>query len=168
MKCNGRFFLMSLCLLLISVTAAASDYKSWIPLLPDTVGSIGRSGKPDGTNMEINDQKWSTLHQTYSAKNGERSVELTIIGGKGAPPLAAFHMMSKMTMETEDQIIKTVKVKTYKALLNLEKKGERGTLMISLSDEMLVVLEGKPIKSEAKLLELAEQLPFAKFAAHAK
>jgi hypothetical protein len=33
---------------------------------------------------------------------------------------------------------------------------------------MLVVLEGRPIKSEAKLLKLAEQLPLAKFAAHAK
>ena len=159
---------LALCLLLFSVKAGATDYKAWIPLLPDTLGGIGRSGKPDGMNMEMSGQKWSSLHQQYSTDNGEKSVELTIVAGKGAPHLASFQMMSSMKMETEDQIIKTVKVKKYKALFNLEKKDKRGTLMISLSDEMLVVIEARPITNEAEVTKLAEQLPLAKFAAQAK
>jgi len=159
---------MSVCLLLISVTAAASDYKSWIPLLPDTLGSMGRSGKPDGVNMETNGQKWSSLHQKYSADNRGKSVEMTLVMGKAAPPLASFQMMSSMKMETDDQIVKTIDVSGYKGLLNLQKNEKSGTLMISLSDQMLVVIEAKPITSESEVIKLAEQLPLAEFAAQAK
>ena len=92
MKCKGRFFLMSVCLLFISVTAAASDYKSWIPLLLDALGSMGRSGKPDGVNMETNGQKWSSLHQKYSADNGGKSVEMTLdeVEGRAKELLSKF------------------------------------------------------------------------------
>jgi hypothetical protein len=159
---------MSVCLLLISVTAAASDYKAWIPLIPDMMGGMGRSGKPDGINMEMSGQKWSSLHQRYSGDKGEKAIELTIVGGEGAPQLAQFQMMSSMKMETEDQIVKTVKVLGYKGLLNLEKKGKGATLMISLSDQMMVVIAAEAIKSEAEALKLAEQLPLSTFAAQAK
>lgn len=168
MKIKYRIVLVSVCLLLISVTASASDYKDWIPLLPETVGEMQRSGKPDGMNMEMGGEKWSSLHQNYSADNGEKSVELTIVEGKGAPPLANFQMMSAMKMETEDQIVKTLDVFGYKGLFNLEKKKKSGTLMISLSEEMLVVLEAEPITKEEEILKLAEQLPLAKFAAQTK
>jgi hypothetical protein len=168
MKCKRRFFLMSVCLLLISVTAAASDYKAWIPLLPDTLAGLSRSGKPDGINMEMSGQKWSSLHQRYSGDKGEKAIELTIVGGEGAPQLAQFQMMSSMKMETEDQIVKTVKVLGYKGLLNLEKKGKGATLMISLSDQMMVVIAAEAIKSEAEALKLAEQLPLSTFATQAK
>jgi len=146
------------------MAAVAADYKSWISLLPDTLGGMGRSGKPDGMNMEMNNQKWSTLNQKFSADNGEKSIDLTIVGGKNAPPLASFQMMSAMKMETEDQIVKTVRVQNYKGLLNLKKNEKSGTLMISLSEEMLVLIDAKPITSEAELLKLAEQLPLSKFA----
>lgn len=159
---------LALCLLLFSLTAGASDYKKWISLLPKTVGGMQPSGKPDGINMEMNGKKYSTLCQKYSAENGEKSVELTLVMGKGAPPWASFQMMSSMKLETEDQIIETVKVKKYEALFNLEKNDKRGTLMISLSDEMLVIIEAKPITSEVEVTKLAEQLPLAKFAAQAK
>jgi hypothetical protein len=115
-------------------------------------------------NMKINNQKWSTLNQKYSADHGEKSLDLTIVGGKNAPPLASFQMMSAMKMETEDQIVKTVRVQNYKGLLNLKKNEKSGTLMISLSEEMLVLIDAKPITSEAELLKRAEQLPLSKFA----
>ncbi|MFQ5842842.1 MAG: hypothetical protein ACE5I8_10440 [Thermodesulfobacteriota bacterium] len=168
MKWKTRIVLMSVFLLLVSMRAGAADYKSWISLLPDTLGGMARSGKPDGMNMEMNNQKWSTLNQKYSADNGEKSVDLTIVGGKNAPPLASFQMMSSMKMETEDQIIRTIKVQDYRGLSNLKKDEKSGTLMISLSEEMLVLIDAKPITSEAELLKLAEQLPLAKFAAQAK
>lgn len=161
-------FLLALCLLLFSVTAGATDYKAWVPLLPDTLAGLNQSGKPNGINMETNGKKWSSLHQRYSGDKGEKAIELTIVGGEAAPQLAQFQMMSSMKMETEDQIIKTVKVLGYKGLLNIEKKGKGATLMISLSDEMMVVIAAEAIKSEAKVLKLAEQLPLAKFAAQAK
>jgi hypothetical protein len=163
-----KISLLALCLVLFSVTAAASDYKAWIPLLPDTLAGLSRSDKPDGINTEMSGKKWSSLHQQYPADKGEKAIELTIVGGEGSPHLAQFQMMSSMKMETEDQIVKTVNVLGYKGLLNIEKKGKGATLMISLSDEMMVVIAADAIKSEAEALKLAEQLPLAKFAAQAK
>ena len=159
---------LTLLLLLFSATAGASDYKAWLPLLPDTLGGMRRSGEPEGMSMEMGGQKWSSLHQEYSTDSGEKSVELTIVSGKGGPELEAFQMMSSIKMETEDQIIKTVSVLRYKGLFAFEKKEKNGTLMISLGEELLVVIEAEPITSEADLLKLAEQLPLAKFAAQAK
>ncbi len=46
--------LKSLCLLLISVTLGAVDYKNWLPLVPQALGSLARSGEPNGINMEMN------------------------------------------------------------------------------------------------------------------
>jgi hypothetical protein len=168
MKMRKISFLLALCLSLFSVTAGATDYKAWIPVLPDTLAGLSRSGKPDGINMEMSGQKWSSLHQRYSGDKGEKAIELTIVGGEGAPQLAQFQMMSSMKMETEDQIVKTVKVLGYKGLLNLEKKGKGANLMISLSDQMMVVIAAEAIKSEAEALKLAEQLPLSTFAAQAK
>jgi len=168
MKMRKISFLLALCLSLFSVTAGATDYKAWIPVLPDTLAGLSRSGKPDGINMEMSGQKWSSLHQRYSGDKGEKAIELTIVGGEGAPQLAQFQMMSSMKMETEDQIVKTVKVLGYKGLLNLEKKGKGATLMISLSDQMMVVIAAEAIKSEAEALKLAEQLPLSTFATQAK
>ena len=162
------FAFLTLLLLLFSTTAGASDYKAWLPLLPDTLGGMPRSGEPEGVNMEMGGQKWSSLHQEYSTDSGDKSVGLTIVWGKGSPQLAAFQMMSGMKMETEDQIVKTVSVSRYKGLVTLEKKEKSGALMISLSETMLVVIEAEPITSEAELLKLAEQLPLAKFAGQAE
>jgi len=161
-------FLLALCLVLFPLTAAASDYKAWVPLLPDTLAGLSQSGKPDGINMETSGKKWSSLHQRYSADKGEKAIELTIVAGEGAPYLAQFQMMSSVKMETEDQIVKTVNVSGYKGLLNLEKREKSATLMISLNEEMLVVIAAKAVKSEAEALKLGEQLPLAKFAAQAK
>jgi hypothetical protein len=69
-----------------------------------------------------------------------------------------------MKMEAEDQIVKTVKGQDYKGLLNFKKNEKSGTLMISLSEEMLVLIDAKPITSEAELFKRAEQLPLSKFA----
>ncbi len=159
---------LTLGLVFFSLTARASDYKDWVPLLPDSLGGMGRSGDSEGMNMDMSGQKWSSLQQQYSAGDGSKSVELIIVGGKGAPQLANFQMMSAMKMETEDQIVKTLDVFGYKGLINLAKKEKSGTLMISLSKEMLVVLDAKPITKEEEILKLAEQLPLAKFAAQAK
>lgn len=153
---------------LFSLTASATDYRDWVPLLPDSLGGMGRSGDPEGLNMDMSGQKWSSLQQQYSAGDGERSVELVIVRGKGAPQVANFQMMSTMKMETEDQIVKTLDVLGYKGLFNLAKKEKSGTLMISLSEEMLVVLDAEPITGEGEILKLAEQLPLAKFAAQAE
>ncbi len=94
--------------------------------------------------------------------------EMTLVMGKGAPLLANFQMMSTMKMETDDEIFKTIEVSGYKGLLNLKKNEKSGTLMLSLSDHMLVVIEAEPIASESEVIKLVEQLPLAKFAAQVK
>jgi hypothetical protein len=82
--------------------------------------------------------------------------------------MEGFQAMSSMKMETEDQIIKTTKVSGYNSVFNLEKGEKRGTLMISLRQDLMVILETSPTEDETEIVKLAEQLPLADFAAKAK
>jgi hypothetical protein len=168
MKSKGWIVLMGACLLFISAAAGASDYKDWIPLLPEGLGGLQKSGKPEGMNMEMDDQRWSMVQQEYTSDSSEESINLILVGGQGAPQIAGFQTMSSMKMETEEQIVKTVEVFEYKGLLNLEKNEQRGTLMIALTETMMVVIEAAPITEEGELMKLAQDVPLSKLAAEAK
>ena len=112
--------------LMTAVMANAADYKVWMPLMPEELGGLKRSGDPEGMNMEMNGKMWSSLHQEYSADNAERAASVTILGGKDAPGMGGFQAMSSMKMETEDQIIKTIKVSGYNGVFNLERERNAG------------------------------------------
>jgi len=168
MRWMGRIIGVCAAIVLMAGVAGAKDYKVWKPLLPETVAGMPKSGEPEGMNMETNGQTWSMLHQRYAGDNADKSAELTLVSGMGAPFVANFQMMSKMEMETEDQMIKTVKVSTYKGLINLEKAENRAVLMIALTEETMVVLEVAPATQEKDIITVAEGLPLDKFASEAK
>ena len=44
MYAKGKIILFAVCLLSISVAVGATDYKSWLPLIPDTLGGLARAG----------------------------------------------------------------------------------------------------------------------------
>ena len=167
MRVSGKTMLMSVCLLLISATAGAVDYKNWLPLVPETLGGLARSGAPDGINMEMSGQSWSSLQQEYSNKSDKR-VSLTIVSGMVAPQAQAFQAMSQMQMETQDQVMKTLNVAGYKSLLLLSKADGSGSLMISLNQQTMVVIEAEPVTSDKELVALAEEVPLEKIATQAK
>lgn len=167
MYAKGRIILLAFCLLLVSFTAGAADYRGWLPLIPNTLGGLARAGEPDGINMEMGGQSWSSLHQEYSNKSNER-VSLTIVSGIVAPQAQAFHAMSQMQMETQDQVVKTLKVSGYKSVFQLSKADKNGSLMISVNQQTLVVIEAEPITSENKLVALAKEVPLQKIATQAK
>ena len=166
MRAKGRFLLVLVCLLLAPVSLGAADYKQWLPLLPESLGGLARSGKPDGMNMEMGQQSWSSLQQEYSNKS--KQVSMTIVSGIVAPQAQAFQMMSQMQMETEDQIVKTLEVAGYKAVFQLEKESKTGILTIALNQQTLVAIEAKPTADEAELVGLAKEIPLNKIAAQAK
>jgi hypothetical protein len=167
MKAKGKIILMATCLLLVSVGVGATDYKSWLPLIPETLGDLAKSGDPDGINMEMSGQSWSSLQQNYTDNSNKRA-SLTIVSGVIAPQAQAFQAMSHLQMETQDQIIKTVNVSGYKAIFQLNKANKNGGLMISLGEQTLVVIEGEPITSEKELTALAKEVPLKEIATQAK
>jgi hypothetical protein len=142
----------------------AADYKDWIPLLPEKLAGMVQTGKPEGMNMEMNEQAWSSLHQKYGSESSGKSAEVTIFGGKNAPPMTSFQTMKNMKMETEDQLVKSVMIGKYKGLLNLEKKEQRANLMIALGQEMMVVIAAEPVSGEDDILEIAEEFPLDQIA----
>jgi hypothetical protein len=164
------FVFFVLCLFLLPVTAEAIDYKAWIPLLPDTVGGIARSGEPHGMNMEMGGQRWSSVSQEYASGDQKKSVGLSIMAGIGNPQVQGYQAMAAMTMqmETGDEVMKTTTVSGYSAMLTLDKTDKTGTLVIYLRNDMVVVLHAEPATKEAHLTQLAQQLPLAKFASAAK
>jgi hypothetical protein len=168
MRLAGRIMGVCAAILLITAVVGAKDYKTWTPLLPETVAGMARSGEPDGMNMESNGNKWSMLHQRYAGNGSDKSVELTLVSGAGAPFVANFQTMSKMEMETGDRVIKTVKISNYKGLINLDKAQKRAILMIALTDETMVVMEVAPATQEKDIIAVAEDLPLEEFASKAR
>ncbi len=166
MYAKARIILISICFLLVSVSVYASDYKQWIPLLPETLGGLAQSAKPDGINMEMGGQSWSSLQQKYS--NNSENISMTIVSGSLAPQAQAFQMMSHLQMETETEVVKTLKVSGYKALFQLNKVKKRGTLMISVNEQSLVVLEAMSITDEKQMIKLSKEIPLEKISAGLK
>jgi len=159
---------LALCFLLLPAVAGALDYKAWFPILPQKLGSMQISGEPDGMNMDMGGQQWSSVHQAYASQDGKTSAELTIMAGKAAPQAQAFRAMASMNMETEDQIMKTVDVAGHKGMLTLDKKDKSGTLMIPLENDTIVVLNLEPASGEKEIMHLGQQLPLSQLAAKAK
>ena len=157
-----------LCFLFLPEVAGALDYKAWFPILPQKLGSMQTSGEPDGMNMNMGGQQWSSVHQAYASHDGKTSAELTIMAGKAAPQAQAWQAMADMNMETEDQIMKTVDVGGYKGMLTLNKKDKTGTLMIPLKNDTVVVLHLEPASGETEIMQLGQLLPLAQIADKAK
>ena len=167
MKAKGKIILMATCMLLVSVWVDATDYKGWLPLIPQTLGGLAKSGDPDGINMEMSGQSWSSLQQNYT-DNANKRASLTIVSGVIAPQAQAFQAMSQMHMETPDQIIKTVNVSGYKAVFQLNKVNRKGGLMISLGEQTLVIIEGEPVTTEEELTGLAKEVPLKEISTQVK
>jgi hypothetical protein len=159
---------MALCFLFLPQVAGALDYKAWFPILPQSLGSMQTSGEPDGINMDMGGQQWSSVHQAYASQDGKTSAELTIMAGKAAPEAQAWQAMAKMNMETEEQMMKTVDVGGHKGMLTLDKKDKTGTLMIPLKNDTVVVLHLEPASGETEIMQLGQLLPLAQIADKAK
>lgn len=154
--------ILGLCMGLITVSAFAADYNNWLTLVPGKLGGMAKSGKPDGMNMNMGGQAWSSLQQKY--ENKSKYVNLMIVNGIVAPQVQTFQMMTQMQMETQDQVIKTVTVSGYKAIYQLDKNEKNGSLMISVSPQTVVVLESHPVENEKQLMAMAGDVPLAKIA----
>lgn len=161
---SARILLPFLVIVLLTAPVSAADYKNWIPLLPQSMDGLAAAGKPMGMNMEMGDQKWSTLSQSYKDKAQPRRVEVNIISGAAAPQAQAFQMLSKMQVETPDEIIKTLDVSGFPAVFQFSKANRSGTLMISLSQQAMVTITAEPADGEQELVSLAQSLPLRKLA----
>ena len=161
---------VAICLLLIPAVAGATDYKSWVPLLPRTLDGMAPSGEPQGMNMEMGGQKWSSLNQEYTSRDGKRSANLSITAGMGAPQVQNYQAMAgmNMNMDTGDQLIKTVNVTGHKGMLTLDKKDKTATLVIFLKNNMVVAVQADPATKESDVTRIAQQVPLAQFAARAR
>ncbi len=153
-----------LCLLLVPSLADASDYKDWIPLLPDSIGGLSKSGDPDGANMEMSGQSWSTLQQRYAQDNGN-DIELTIVAGAMAPQVRQFQSMRNFDLETDEKIAQTLKIAGRPAFFELYKGGGKGTLGIALQENAVMAIEADAVESKDGLISLADDVPLEDIAA---
>jgi len=153
--------LLALCVLLTPVVAGAFDYKAWVPLLPKTLGDMAPSGDPDGVNVDMSGQKWSSVNQEYQSKDGRKTVELAVVAGQMAPQVQGFQGMvaMNMSMETDEQIMKTVTVSGKKGILVLDKQAKLGTLTIPVQQDMIVAITVEPASTPEDVTGLAQYLP---------
>ncbi len=157
---------VALCLFLMPSIAGAIDYKVWIPLLPRTLGGMAPSGKPDGMDMNMGGQQWSTLNQEYTSRDGKKTAQLTVVAGMMAPLVQGFQSMTamNMNMDTNEQLLKIVTVSGKKGMITWDKLEKTGTLTIAVKQDMMVALTLEPTIKASELTTLAKQVPLSKFA----
>ena len=138
---------------------------SLFSLLPRTWDAMTPSGDPDGMNMDMGGQKWSSLNQEYRSRDGKKTAQVSVVAGQMAPQVQGFQGMAamNMNMETGDQLIKTVNVSGKKGILTLDKKDKSGTLTIPVKQDMVVVLTADPATGASDLTGLAQQIPISRF-----
>lgn len=158
-------FLFLLLPLLMS-TAYGANYKNWIPLLPESLNGLEKSGKPNGTNVKSEGETWSTLEQMYSNGSGKK-IRLTIVNGTPSPEVRQFQDMKQFAMETDEKFLEKVDVSGHEGVLELYKKGGEGTLLISIREKTTVVLHANSIESKEALMALAGDLPLSEIASAA-
>ncbi|RJR23818.1 MAG: hypothetical protein C4582_04985 [Desulfobacteraceae bacterium] len=156
-------FAFALLILALPVMAGAFDYKSWVPLLPAELGGLKKIGKHEGMNMEMNNEKWATLTQTYGDENTDKEISITIVCGTMAPQMQQFKSIPKMKMETDDQIMTNISVAGREGFLIFDKNEKSGYLMIPLGNQMLITLETENAADQDKLTAIATELPLDKF-----
>jgi hypothetical protein len=154
--------------LFLAAGVGAADYQTWVPLIPETLGGLPRVEAPEGLNMEVSGQSWSSLIQEYARDEADRFFSLTLVSGAAAPEAQVFQAMSQMTMETSDQVIKSLRVADYPALLQLDRGSLSGSLIIAVGPHSLVVLQGEPVTAEDELTQLVREVPLQEMAAALK
>ena len=155
--------LVLLCVLLVALPVSAADYKQWIPFLPMTLGGLPQSGQANGINMEMGEKSWSSLEQKY--KKQSRTVKLMIVSGTAAPQAQIFQGLAKMEIETADELIRTIKIKGFQSVLSLNKKRNKGSVMVGVKAHTLVIVEANQIADQSELTSLANQVPLERIAA---
>ncbi len=160
-------FLLALGFLLIPAIASALDYKIWLPLIPETLDNMPRKNDPEGMNMEMSGQKWASLCQEYS--EGKKLLNFCIFAGM-APQAMQYQSLfaMNMSMETPEQVIKTITISGNKVLLVLEKKEGNGTAVIDLDNNLIAVLNVEYRITEGEISKLVEVLPLAELKNMAK
>lgn len=161
MRVKSLILFISLCFLLASATVGAANYKNWMPFLPQSIDGMSKSAEPRGINMQSSDQSWSMLNQKYTGEDQDR-VTLTIVKGSVSPHMREFQSMEKFNMESGKEMVRSLEVSGYKAIVRLDKKNQNGILGIMVNQNSLVVIKADPAASEDRMVSLAKELPLEK------
>ncbi len=159
MSLRFKTIMLVICFILFTasvVVAADYDYKELIPVLPDSINEMSKTGEPDGANMETSGQHWSVVNQRYG--NGSNHINFFVVVGSSAPEIQKFHNLQQLNVETEESVTRTTEIAGKKTLLNLKKDGSRGTLAIAVQNNALAVFETSHVENEEELLSLADDI----------
>ena len=163
MSLRFKKIMLVICFILFTasvVVAADYDYKELIPVLPDSINEMSKTGEPDGANMETSGQHWSVVNQRYG--DGSNHINFFVVVGSSAPEIQKFQSLQQLNVETEESITRTLEISGKKALLNIKKDSSRGTLAIAVQDNALAVLETSYVENEEELLSLADDITIEK------
>jgi hypothetical protein len=161
---NIFIFVVALCVMLSASVAVAAeyDYKDMIPVLPDSIGGMAKSGDPDGGNVQTSGETWAAVEQRYS--DGEGRIRLMVVAGAVAPQVQKFRELSLMEVETEEAIVKTTEISGREAVFQIRKDRAGGTLGIAVRDDVVAAIETNQEVSEKELLSLGEEIPVEEIA----
>ncbi len=155
-------------IMMYAFAAGASDYKPWIPLLPQQIGGLKKKGKHEGMNMEMDSERWSSLTQTYGSEECEKEITLTIVCGSNAPQIMQFNSVPKIKIETEDQVITDFTFEGKRGFLTLDKNEKNSFLMFLVEERLLITIEMQECCDKDRMISLLKEIPLQKFKCQVK
>ncbi|MCF8111415.1 MAG: hypothetical protein K9J85_07985 [Desulfobacteraceae bacterium] len=155
----NRMKIIAICLSLLLASAAANafNYMDWVPLLPENIGGLEKTGETEGMDKNEGDRSWSVIKQKYSDAEGN-TINFSILTGSNAPGIKEFKMMQQINMETDKKAVKTVDVSGRKSVLTMDKTGDENTLLIPAADNTLVIISTDAFNSEKEMISLADDV----------
>jgi len=136
------------------------NWRKLVPFLKDIKGWEAID-KAEGSTVTTQQFKMSEVEREY--KSGDKTLEIKIIDGANFPmAYAGFKAMKNFQIDTSEKLVKSIKIKEYPAVEEIEFNRKEARLLILIGDRFLVQMEENNVKNADELKKIAEILELKK------
>ena len=155
-----RILALMLVLSLSPALAFSTDFKDWLPYVPNSLGGKKMTGKDEAGNVSINGFTSSSLVRTYGSEPDETI--LMIVWDPSGRQMMAVKMGMSLRFDTPEAIAKPITVQGFPTLFQFNAESGRGTLQILPTDTALVQLNAKGNRDESHYINMLKSVNLKK------
>lgn len=155
-----RILALMLVLSLSPGLAFSTDFKDWLPYVPNSLSGKKMTGKDEGGNVSISGFTSSTLTRTYGSEPDETT--LMIVWDPSGRQMMAVKMGMNLRFDTPDAIAKPITVQGFPALYQFDTESSRGILQILPSDTALFQFSAIGSRDESHYIDMLKPVKLKK------
>lgn len=145
---GNRLLLLTLALLIAPALSWSSDYKEWLPYVPDKLDGLKATSSPqaEGGNMSSGGSDISTFERVYG--EGNKEIRFSILYGSstgGDQQATEQDSGGPMSMELPGMVMKTVSIQGFHAMYTYLNETDEATIQLYLKGKAMVTLTSKGV-----------------------